>query len=260
MIPAAVIEVEKQAVAQRILGEGPPVLMLHGWGAHMGLMLPLAEKMLAHGFQVYLLDLPGFGQSPAPDSAWSVHDYANFVAQYLTNQNLQQVHLIGHSFGGRLGLILGAQHSELIGKMVLIDSAGIRTPPSPGAQLRLKTYRLGLNMLQRVGLRAQADQLRAWYQGRYGSSDYKAASGIMREIFVKVVNEDLLDCAARVKVPTLLMWGDQDQDTPLWQGQRLEQAIPDAGLVVWQGAGHYSYLDRLNDTVRVIDHFFKQEE
>ena len=82
----------------------------------------------------------------------------------------------------------------------------------------------------------------------------------MRETFVKVVNEDLLPYAARVQPSTLLLWGDQDQDTPLSQGQLLEKTIPDAGLVVWEGAGHYSYLDRLPDTVRVIDHFFKQDE
>jgi pimeloyl-ACP methyl ester carboxylesterase len=115
-------------------------------------------------------------------------------------------------------------------------------------------------MLSSVGLKAQADRLRAWYTDRYGSADYKAASGVMREIFVKVVNEDLLPYAARVKLSTLLFWGDQDIDTPLWQGQLLEKTISDAGLVVWEGAGHYSYLDRLNDTARVIDHFFKQNE
>jgi pimeloyl-ACP methyl ester carboxylesterase len=80
----------------------------------------------------------------------------------------------------------------------------------------------------------------------------------MRNTFVKVVNEDLLPYAARIKVPTLLLWGDRDEDTPLWQGQLLEKTIPDAGLVVFEGAGHYSYLDRLGETVRILDHFFKQ--
>ena len=79
----------------------------------------------------------------------------------------------------------------------------------------------------------------------------------MRETFVKVVNEDLLPFAARVKPSTLLFWGDQDEDTPLAQGQLLEKTIPDAGLVVWEGAGHYSYLERAADTAQVMDHFFK---
>lgn len=79
----------------------------------------------------------------------------------------------------------------------------------------------------------------------------------MRETFVKVVNQDLLPHAARVQAPTLLFWGDQDEDTPLWMGQTLEKTMPDAGLIVLEGAGHYSYLERLGEFVRVVDHFFK---
>lgn len=252
-------EVNGLRIAESILGDGSPVLMLHGWGANINLMLPLAQKLALSGYKNYVLDLPGFGESDVPPDAWGVLDYANFVLVYLDHHALEQVHLVGHSFGGRLGLVLGAEHSQRIDKMVLIDSAGVRTPPSRSSQLRLKAYRLALTTLNRVGLSAQSNQLRAWYTGRYGSSDYKAASGVMRETFVRVVNEDLLPYAARVRPSTLLMWGDQDQDTPLWQGKLLEQMIPDAGLVVWEGAGHYSYLDRLADTARVIDHFFKQD-
>jgi pimeloyl-ACP methyl ester carboxylesterase len=166
------------------------------------------------------------------------------------------VYLFGHSFGGRLGLILGAEHPERLIKMGLADSAGVRPKSSGSGQLRLKTYKLALNVLRRVGLTAPAERLRAWYSNRYGSADYKAASGMMREIFVKVVNEDLLPYAARVSVSTLLFWGSHDLDTPLAQGQLLEKTIPDAGLVVWDGAGHYSYLERAADTARVLAHFF----
>jgi pimeloyl-ACP methyl ester carboxylesterase len=251
--------IDGQRIAHRILGEGPAVLLLHGWGASMDLMLPLAEPLAQRGFQCYVPDLPGFGQSDPPPVGWSVADYTKLVTAYIQSHDPGPLRLIGHSFGGRLGLMLGAEQVQHFDKMVLIDSAGLRTPPSVSSQLRLTSYRAALNGLDRVGLKQQANQLRAWYSGRYGSNDYKAASGTMRETFVKVVNEDLLPFAVRVSVPTLLIWGDQDQDTPLWQGQKLEQAIPDAGLVVWEGAGHYSYLDRLGDTVRVIEHFFKQD-
>jgi pimeloyl-ACP methyl ester carboxylesterase len=253
------IEIADLSIVHTILGGGQPILMLHGWGTNIELMLPLAKRLAPLGYKIHVLDLPGFGQSAPPPTSWSVPDYANFVIQYLNNQQLDKVHLIGHSFGGRIGLVLGADHPTRLDKMALIDSAGVRSQPSTASQLRLKTYRLALNMLHTIGLRQQADQMRAWYTGRYGSSDYKAATGVMRETFVKVVNEDLLPYAARVQLSTLLLWGDQDQDTPLWQGQLLEKTIPDAGLVVWEGAGHYSYLDRLPDTTRVIDHFFKQD-
>lgn len=251
------LQVNGLNTAQVVLGEsGPPIVMLHGWGANIDLMLPLAQCL--PNYRNYVLDLSGFGKSEPPPVSWSVHDYANFVLAYMDCQQIDRAYLIGHSFGGRLGLVLGADHPARFIKMALIDSAGVRTPPSTRGTLRLKTYHFALNALSAVGLKQQADSLRAWYGNRYGSADYKAAQGVMRETFVKVVNEDLLPYAARVQLSTLLFWGDKDEDTPLWQGQLLEKTIPDAGLVVWEGAGHYSYLDRLADTARVIEHFFKE--
>jgi pimeloyl-ACP methyl ester carboxylesterase len=249
-------QVQNLKTAQVVIGEGQPVIMLHGWGASIDLMWPLAEKLASSGYQIYALDLPGFGQSQKPSSAWSVYDYARFVIAYLDCHDLDKVHLIGHSFGGRLGLILGSDYPERISKMALFDSAGVRPRPPAHQQLRLKGYKFAQAKLRSVGLSKVADQLGMWYRKRYGSSDYQNASGIMRETFVKVVNEDLLPHAARVKPSTLLFWGDQDEDTPLWQGQMLEKTIPDAGLVVFEGAGHYSYLDRLGDAARIVDHFF----
>jgi pimeloyl-ACP methyl ester carboxylesterase len=243
--------------AQLVLGEGVPIVMLHGWGANIQLMLPLAQRLAPLGYRVYILDLPGFGQSHQPPTAWGVIDYANFIVDFLDHYALENVHLLGHSFGGRVSLVLGAEYPERILKMALADSAGVRPKASSQGQFRLKSYRFVLDTLRRIGMSAQANQLREWYSERYGSADYKAAQGVMRETFVKVVNEDLLPYAARVQASTLLLWGDQDEDTPLWQGQTLEKTIPDAGLVVFNGAGHYSYLDRLNETVRIVDHFYK---
>lgn len=246
------------STAQIVHGEGQPVALLHGWGAHSGLIWPLVERFAPLGYRCFVPDLPGFGQSAAPPGAWSVFDYAAWVLAYLDANGLERVHLFGHSFGGRLGLILGAEHPERLMKMALADSAGVRSKPSTSGSLRLKAYKAALNTLRGMGLQAQADKLRTWYGNRYGSADYKAAAGVMRETFVKVVNEDLLPFAARVKVSTLLFWGDQDADTPLEQGKLLEQTIPDAGLVVWEGAGHYSYLERAADTARVMGYFFGQ--
>jgi len=82
-------------------------------------------------------------------------------------------------------------------------------------------------------------------------------TGVMRQTFVNVVNEDLQSYAGRVRVPTLLLWGDADEDTPLWQGQLLEQLIPDAGLVVYPGAGHYSYLERPVQTAKAMHELYK---
>lgn len=256
------ITVKGLTIRHAVLGAtnvGATLLMLHGWGANLDLLLPLARPLAELGYRVYAPDLPGFGQSPPPPQAWGVFDYAAFVSGYLQHHQVENVHLFGHSFGGRLSIVLGADYAEQIGKIVLANSAGVRSVPSLSTRLRTNTYKALRDGLNTIGLKPLSARLQGWYSERYGSADYKAASGVMRETFVKVVNQDLLSYAARMKPSTLLLWGDHDQDTPLWQGQKLEQTIPDAGLVILKGAGHYSYLDQLTDSVRIIDFFFKQQ-
>lgn len=257
MTERSYIQVDNIRTAQVILGEGVPVLMLHGWGANIDLLLPLAQQLAPLGYKLFIPDLPGFGASDSTPSGWSVIDYANWTMAYAKCHGLSQFHLFGHSFGGRISLVLGAEHVNCIYSIVLANSAGVLSKPSNSRNLRLKTYRFALNILNTAGLQQTASQLRQWYNNRYGSPDYKAATGTLRETFIKVINHDLLPYAIRIKPSTLLLWGDQDEDTPLWQGQLLERSIPDAGLVVYEGAGHYSYLDRLSEVTRVIDHFFK---
>jgi len=258
--PISRITINQQHITEIVTGEGKPILFLHGWGADSSLMLPLAERLIPLGYRAYIPDLPGFGGSDEPQSAWTVFDYANFVLDYLAYHRLKKVYLFGHSFGGRLGLILGADHAHLIHKMGLANAAGVRPKTPLMRQFRLQTYKAVRDGLNSMGASHLSSWLRAKYNARYGSSDFNSVSGIMRETFVKVVNQDLLAYAARVQVSTLLFWGDQDEDTPLWMGQKLEQTIPDAGLVVLAGCGHYSYIQNSVKTTQVIHFFFNQAQ
>ncbi|MDX2140052.1 MAG: alpha/beta hydrolase [Chloroflexota bacterium] len=254
--PRTFLTVDGLQVAHAVFGDdGAPVLALHGWGASVDLIAPLASRLANKGLRVYAPDLPGFGQTPPPPSAWGVLDYANFVLRYLDANELEKVHLFGHSFGGRLSLILGAEHAARIHKIVLADSAGVPPRRDPLADARLRLYKGVRDGLKGVGLSGLSEQLRGWYNQQYGSADFKSA-GVLRDTFVKVVNENLLPYAARISAPTLLIWGEDDQDTPLWQGQQLEKTIPDAGLVVYENAGHYSYLDKLPEVIRTLEYFY----
>lgn len=251
------ILIDSIPVAHTIIGEGFPILMLHGWGANRTLVTPLAEKLTPQGFQCYVPDLPAFGDTPEPPIAWTVFDYATFVLAYMDTLQLERVHLFGHSFGGRLSLILAADYPNRFDKIVLADSAGIRPKVATSDQLRTRLYKGIRSTLEALGLKSLSATLRTAYNKRYGSTDFNAVSGVMRQTFINVINEDLLPYAHRIPHPTLLFWGDQDLDTPLWMGQTLEKMIPDAALIVHEGAGHYSYLDRLTDTARIMGHFFK---
>lgn len=241
-----------------VTGQGRPVLALHGWGGSIRSFWPVAERLSTVGYAVHLLDLPGFGQTEAPPEPWSVADYARFVLSYLDAANLPRVALLGHSFGGRIGLVLAAQHPERVSRMVLANSAGLRTPPSLRQQLRHGAARLIRHSLDLLGLTSTRERLQAFYNRRYASQDYLNA-GPLRETFLRIISEDLTSYAAQVQAPTVLIWGDRDTDTPLWQGRRLEQVMPDAGLVVFAGAGHFSYLERLNEYLRIVEHFLSKE-
>jgi pimeloyl-ACP methyl ester carboxylesterase len=237
-----------------VAGSGRPVVALHGWGGSVRSFWPVAERLAGEGFAMHLLDLPGFGHSDPPPAPWDVADYMRFVLAYLDASGLPRVALLGHSFGGRIGLVLAAQHPERISKMVLANSAGLRTPLSRTQQVRSVVARAARETLDRAHLIAMRERLQASYNRRYASADYLSA-GPLRETFLRVIAEDLTPYAAQVQAPTVLIWGDRDADTPLWQGRKLEQLIPDAGLIVFEGAGHFSYLERLNDYLRIVVHF-----
>lgn len=259
---SAAFDAEILGVAAHALLAGPergtPVLLLHGWGASSALMEPIASRLAARGWRTITPDLPGFGASGLPPADWGVSEYARWALALLDALHVPCAHLIGHSFGGRISLMLGAEHAARVDRIVLVDSAGIPPRRPLAAQIRLRAYKAARVALVRLGQRGRADALRAWYGRRYGSSDYQSA-GPLREVFVRVVNHDLSDVATRVQRPTLLVWGELDQDTPLWQGQALEKRIPDAGLVVLEGAGHYSYLEQPEHFVTIVDHFYTHD-
>ncbi len=251
------ISIANITINHQIIGEGKPLLMLHGWGSNIKLIQPLADKLVPLGYKIYMLDLPGFGESADPPEPYTIFDYANFCIQYMDHHKLDKVYLFGHSFGGRLGLILGSDYADRIYKMALSDSAGVKTEAPLHAKVKLKTYQSVRDGLYSIGAKSLADTLRESYNKRYGSTDFQQVSGVMRQTFINVVNQDLLDHAKRVTVPTILIWGDKDEDTPLAHGKQLEQAIPDAALIIHEGAGHYAYLDFPDQTARIMDALFK---
>lgn len=237
-----------------VTGEGQPVLTLHGWGASLRNFWPVAERLAPKGYQFYLLDLPGFGQTQIPPQPWGVADYMQFVLAYLDCVSLDRVAVLGHSFGGRIALMLAAEHPSRVSKMVLADSAGLRAPLSLKHRLRNMLARTARTTLDVLKLETLRTRLQETYNLRYASQDYLTA-GPLRETFLRVIEEDLTPFARRIQAPTVLIWGDRDADTPLWQGRKLEQLIPDAGLIIFQGAGHFAYQERLDEYVRIVDHF-----
>ncbi len=253
MLNTSAIVVNGIKIREAIVGEGAPILMVHGWGASIELLEPLASRISRRGYQCRLFDLPGFGESDEPPQPFSIFDYAAFCLAYLDQRQMREACYFGHSLGGRIGLILGAEHSNRIRKLALSNSAGIKPQAALHSRVRLSAYQSLRRGLDRIGAKSAAGKLRQTYARRFGSDDYHNASPIMRRTLVNIVNQDLLDQAKRVSAPTILIWGDEDQETPLWMGKKLEAAMPDAALIVHPGAGHYAYLDYLDRTASIMD-------
>jgi len=223
--------------------EGPPIILLHGWGANCELFRSTAQ-CLCKDFRVFALDFPGFGRSDIPPEGWSVSDYKGWLVRFLSHLKLDQVGIIAHSFGGRVSIKLAAENPNLIRMLVLVDSAGIR----PKKTLRLVLIQSCFKALRWLSQRPLIGPLFNWpysmFYKKLASSDYQSSTGIMRQTFLKVVNEDLRDFLPRIQSPTLMVWGEDDHDTPISTARVMEELIPDAGLVILKGAGHYSFLNK----------------
>jgi pimeloyl-ACP methyl ester carboxylesterase len=245
------VEAGGQRTRLFVSGTGDPVVVLHGWGGRIESMAPVLS-CLGERFEVVALALPGFGHSPPPQGVWGTGDYAAYVADVIAAAGVTRAHFVGHSFGAKTSLYLAASRPGLVRKLVLVGSSGLRSAPS--ARVRVK--RLAAAAARSAGrLGPPGRSLRRAIYDRIASEDYKQA-GALRPILVKVVNEDLSQLLPQVGAPTLLVWGTEDDAVPVAHARAMERAIPDAGLVLFEGAGHFAYLDEPDRFCTIVRHFF----
>lgn len=249
------IEISGQRVHFEESGEGRPLILMHGWGCNLTTVRSIAAT--ASGtHRVLNLDMPGFGQSPEPDSVWDIDQYTELVNRFIDHLQLERPILAGHSFGGRVAIQLASQRKD-IDAVVLIDAAGIKPRRSLKYYYKVYTFkaakRLSYLLLGREKAEKRIERIRA----SRGSSDYANASPRMRAIMSKVVNHDLTECLPEITAPALLIWGENDTATPLDDAKKMERLIPDAGLVSFPGCGHYSFLDNPAQFAAVLHSFLQ---
>jgi len=216
----------------------PTAVFLHGWGQDHSAMLPLARQL---GLGGYIFDLPGFGKSPIPDHAWGIADYAHSLHQQILTLGIDRVLLIGHSFGGRIAIKYASLYPESLAAVVLLAPAGLTSPELPGRALLRSAAKLPAKLLQYCGNNSAAEAYLQWWRSRYGSQDYRAA-GAMRAILVKAVTEDLSLDAQKIRVPAIIMVGDNDRQAPPQISARLAKLIAHSTMYQLDGLDHYSLL------------------
>lgn len=223
----------------------PPVVLMHGWGCKASTVASIAGA-ISDCRRVISIDLPGHGESQEPPllpdgKPWGVYEYARLIKNLIERLELERPALIGHSYGGRVAILLGAEMD--IEKIVLVDSAGIKPRRNPKYYFKVYGFKLMKRLLPFVVGKKKGREVIERIRGKAGSADYRNSSPVMRMVMSRSVNQDLKKHLSEIKAPTLLIWGENDDATPLSDAKVMEAKIPDAGLVVFPGAGHYSFLD-----------------
>lgn len=236
--------------------DGDAVVILHGWGCDHSTVKSIAS-VLEKGMRIINIDLPGHGRSDEPPGVWGVEDFTRLIEHLIIELDLKNYSIIGHSFGGRIAILLSSRNN--VRKIVLVDAAGIKPRRNLKYYFKVYSFKTFKHIALTLFGKTRGAKIVEWYRKKAGSSDYKNSSPIMRAVMSKCVNEDLKHVMPSIAAPTLLVWGEEDTATPLSDAKTMERLIPDAGLVAFPGCGHYSFLDNPYGFKKVIEVFFKDQ-
>ena len=251
-----IIKIKDVSINYEVFGEGKPLLLLHGWGACINSMAPIWQFFKSK-FKVYVLDFPGQGNGSGDmKTPWGIPEYADMVLEFMKKLNIKNPDVIAHSFGGRVTIYLASKYNELFNKIVLVDTAGVRPKLSLKKKFKIYMFKCGKVILKYTTSKDKYEEKLNEFRKKFGSSVYsKIKSDVIRQTFSKVINLDLTNNLKDIKNSVLLMWGENDTDTPLYMAKIMEKNIKDSGLVVLKNAGHFSYIDKASEFNLIVDKF-----
>lgn len=237
-----------------------PWIFLHGWGGSAASWGPLWQQLIEQNLHLHLvaLDFPGFGHSPIPLSPWSVGDYANKVIDFLGALKINRANFVVHSFGGRVGLKIAAQHPARINKIAFLAPAGLTMHPARTSLIK-KITRIGKKLFTLPILGYFFKNMRNFWYKLIGSTDYLNANHpVMRLTLQKVIAEDLTPLLASITAPTLIFWGKNDSYVPVADGYKMKGQISGAQLVILVDGRHGIHKTHAAQISQKLLNFFKQ--
>jgi pimeloyl-ACP methyl ester carboxylesterase len=251
------ILINDQTTNYKTIGQGSDVLILHGWGHDSSHWETVAKLIANAGFRVIIPDLIGFGKSQTLITPWTLEDYKNFVLNFCKQLNISQVFLIGHSFGGRISILLASQQSDLtIKKLILCGTAGLYKKQSTKFKIaKVFTDTFG-KVLEILHLTELKQQLGDWW-AKTVNSDYKKANIILRQTLLNIQKETLFDKIEHIKAPTKIIWGRLDSITPLESADYLHKNIAGSQLTVFENGNHSPHVYMPNEMAKEIIMFLK---
>ena len=228
--------------------ENIAIVLLHGWGQNIQMMQGIGEQFKFKN-RIIILDLPGFGNSEEPKYPWEVNDYVEMLHDLLTKLNVTKPIIIGHSFGGKIGLLYSSKYD--VEKLVCLASPFKKQITKESLKTKV------LKTAKKIPI---INKLEGFAKKHIGSTDYKNASEMMRKIMVNHVNYDITEEVKKIKCPTLLVWGTNDLQVSINDAYELEKLIKNCGLVTYEGCTHYAYLERFDQNIRVLKSFIGDDK
>ncbi len=233
------------------------MIILPGWG-HNRKTFDNIIDYFGDKYSIYVIDYPGFGNSPFPNKDLTIYDYADMIISFIKYLSLVDPVIIAHSFGGRIAIVLNGCYKFPISKMILIGSAGVKPKKTICSLFRKYKYKLLKKLAVFLSFKKREDYLNNLLN-KYASSDYLNLNDRQRKTFINIVNQDLTYCLPKIKASTLLIWGENDLSTPLEDGIKMNKLIKDSGLVSISNASHFCYLEHPKYINLIIKEFIKNK-
>lgn len=234
-----------------VYGQGERLVLIHGWGGS-DVWSSYINNFAEMGVQLFVITLPGFGTSDTPKEIIDSYFYADMVKAFLDELEIERPIVMGHSLGGKVAAILQTKY-DIASKLILVDSAGFK---------RFYLTVFVKNMIAKIGKRMlelfaritkkTIDMER--FMSMFGSRDYRNA-GEMRDSFKKIVKEDIRDKFSEISVPTLVIWGDADKETPLIDGVEISRFIKDSQLKIIKDANHFPFITNTATFFKLVKDF-----
>ncbi len=252
-------EVQGKKTRYRTVGQSrQKILILHGWGATSYSWRNVSYALAEKGFEAISLDLPGFGETPPPQEAWGTDEYVDFIESFAKKIKLEKFHLLGHSFGGALALKFAVKKSFFVNKLVLCGAAAIRKERLNSRQ-KLSQF-LAKHAPKIISKNPIYPLFEKITYRIAGAHDYYQANPMMKEIFKKIIIEDMSDLAKEVKKPCLIVWGENDQVVPLADAFELNSLIKKSELKIIKGAGHNPHRTHCQELSQILIDFLRKND
>lgn len=232
------------------------LLIFPGWGDNRKTFNKIIND-LKEDFTIYIFDYPGFGNSNIPYKNLTIYDYAEIFIKFIKENKIKDPMVIGHSFGGRLIITMAGYYNIKFKKIVLISSAGIKPKKTLLQKIKQKIYKL-LKKIEIIFPYKKRKKYKNFLLKHFASSDFLALPPTLHKTFINIVNEDLTKYLKNIKIETLIIWGENDESTPIKDAYKINKLIKSSGLIVIKSASHFCYLEYPGYIKVILDEYLKR--